>query len=167
MLLFFGAIAIAVIAIIFAYIFISIKIWKKWKYGKYCIMALTLFICCQLYWSINPPDSFYEKIYNEITDQQLPSDSEIIKGFATYPDVHGDYDACAYISIRNDEILNKSWKLDSGEAGAINCSSLDKILKYSNHPTFVRFYSRSDSTSRFRFIGVISDTTIIACRSSS
>jgi hypothetical protein len=48
-------------------------------------------------------DDFYKKEYEKVTSQPFPNTGVIIEKYAEYPDIHGDYEACALVSVSEQE----------------------------------------------------------------
>lgn len=61
--------------------------------------ALLLALSYPVYTAIYPTDSFYEQEFERITGRPFPASATIERKDASYPDQHGDYAACARLTV--------------------------------------------------------------------
>ena len=69
---------------------------KKKGYGRlanYIFSALSIFIVYNIYTAIYPTDSFYKDEFEDCFKTKFPKSGTIIAKDATYPSIHGEYNA--------------------------------------------------------------------------
>ena len=105
LLIIFALMALALFALPVA---IGIWLWKKGKFGKGLSLALISFLSFEIYRSIYPLDGFYKDEFMKVTKIPFPESGEILEKYASYPDIHGDYESCALIEVSEKEYLSLS-----------------------------------------------------------
>lgn len=93
------------IALLALPVVLSVWLWKKGKIGKGLTVAFILFLAFEIYRSIYPLDEFYKEEFTKITKLPFPESGEILEKFASYPDMHGDYESCALIEVSDQDYL--------------------------------------------------------------
>ena len=67
--------------------------------GKVIISSLGIFVVYQVYRAFFPSDDFYRYDFKKVTGLAFPASGKILHKYASFPDLHGDYDSCALIQV--------------------------------------------------------------------
>ena len=92
-----------VIGILSIPILLGIWLWKKGLWGKAGAILLATFLSFEIYRSFFPFDDFYEYEFTKVSGLPFPKSGNILEKYASYPDIHGDYEACAIIEVSEDD----------------------------------------------------------------
>src|SRR4051812_45207401 len=79
-------------------IFIGYKLWRKGRYTKYLVTAMLLGYAYMWYRAFYPEDSFYIEHLERFTGVSFQNGANFKTKYAGFPDIHGDYPACAYLT---------------------------------------------------------------------
>lgn len=125
-----GVVLIVLIAVA-AIIFFAVWLWKKNNIWKFLISFGVIAFGINVYQAIYPNDSFYEREFTRVSSLKFPESGKILNKYASYPDLHGDYTACALIEISpiEYEALRKtieSNSLSTKLTGASGCAQNEK-----------------------------------------
>ena len=128
-----------------------------------------------IYDAFYPSDNFYKELFAKLIKSPFPATGNIIKKSASYPDIHGDYAACARIEVsptEYDELLkhfadNPSYAYDSTHF--IGGEEFYWVTNNIDRQEYVRRFAIGDVvTGAYVFVGFLSDKkTIIVYRVSS
>ncbi|GAB2860775.1 hypothetical protein [Hymenobacter ruber] len=175
--LFYFAIAVA-IAGPFVFSLAFYKWWQKrnLRATVFLILAGVLLPYSYLvYDAFYPSDSFYKEEFVKLTNFPFPATGNITKKSASYPDIHGDYAACAQIEVSRTEYdgllehfaNNPSYAYDS--TTFIGCEEFYWVTNNIDKNEYVRRFATGDVvTGAYVFVGFLSDKkTIIVYRVSS
>ena len=67
--------------------------------GRVVISLLGIFIWYHIYLAFFPSDDFYRHDFKKVTGLAFPASGKILNQYASFPDLHGDYDSCALIQV--------------------------------------------------------------------
>ena len=175
--LFYFAIAMA-IAGPFVFSLAFYKWWQKRNVRTTIFLVLAgllLPYSYLVYDAFYPSDSFYKEEFAKLTKFPFPDKCTITKKSASYPDIHGDYAACAQIEVSQieyDGLLehfanNPSYTFDS--TNFIGCEEFYWVTKNINKYDYARRFATGDViTGAYVFVGFLNDKkTIIMYRVSS
>lgn len=83
------------------------------------------YLVYDIYRGINPADQFYIDEFERRTSLKLPDNAEVIRKYASYPTIHGDYYSEALIKLDNEtyEKLVVELPLNSNEQWCLDSSS--------------------------------------------
>lgn len=176
LLLFFLAIAIAV-AGPFVFSFALYKWWHKRTVRTAILLTLSTLLLPYsyvVYDAFYPSDSFYKEVFAKLTKLPFPATGKITKKSASYPDIHGDYAACAQIEVsptEYDELIahfanNPACVYDSTRF--IGGEEFDWVTRNIDKRDYARRFAIGDAIGAYVFIGFLSDKkTIVMYRVSS
>lgn len=154
----------------------------KWWHKRNVVATVFLILAGLLlpfsylvYGAFYPSDSFYREEFATLAKFSFPASGSIIRKSASYPDIHGDYAACARVEVSQieyDRLLahfanNPSYAYDStnfigGEEFSWVTNNLDK-------KEYIKQFATGDViTGAYIFFGFLRDRkTIIMYRVSS
>jgi hypothetical protein len=72
------------------------------------------------YVSLVPPDSFYKEDFEKYSGMKFPASGEIIKKYATYPDLHGEYISVALIHMSSSDYRDLKEELNRNNSLAVD-----------------------------------------------
>lgn len=109
--------------------------------GRAIISLLGIFIWYHIYLAFFPSDDFYKYDFKKVTGRAFPASGKILNKYASFPDLHGDYDSCALIQVsqldyeklkENFQPINTSESTDytGGCDGASNWGPIDLDDRY-------------------------------------
>ena len=75
--------------------------------------SILTYLFFSIYTAFCPLDSFFEKKWENNTHILLPKDSDVCWSSATYPDLHGDYEAYAILKFSEDNFKEVVQQLET------------------------------------------------------
>jgi hypothetical protein len=118
---------ILIVLAIFLFAFAMLIVFYKWLvrrgFRKLAIIIPAMIIAVVgygAYVSLGPPDSFYKEDFEKYSGMKFPSSGEIIKKYATYPDLHGEYISVALIHLSSSDYQELKEELNRGNRLAVD-----------------------------------------------
>lgn len=110
-------IALTIVLIFFGtIIYLCYLIFRIGLIGRVIVLAFSVWFIFSIYASIFPFDDFYKGEFVRVTGLKFPASGRILEKYASYPDMHGDYDSCALIQVSESDY--ESLKKNLKSAGA-------------------------------------------------
>ena len=107
---------------LFLLLIIGLIIWLRYclkqletrkKYLAILPASILTYLFFSIYTAFCPLDSFFEKKWEFNTHILLPKDSDVCWSSATYPDLHGDYEAYAILKFSEDNFKEVVQQLET------------------------------------------------------
>ncbi len=102
----FALMAITIPALVLYAIYRAFVAMNLKRVGVAIVIAITSFLCYEVYTAIYPTDSFYFEEYKTITLREPPKSAVVIKKTASYPDFKGEYASAALIRLSRTDYAN-------------------------------------------------------------
>lgn len=95
--------AFVVVVILCVILYVGYILCRKSRIARWCVITFILFVIFNVYEAIFPFDDFYKCQFVDVTELPFPESGKIVKKYASYPDIHGDYMACAFIQVSEED----------------------------------------------------------------
>ena len=155
--------------------FIAFLVWifiKKGKAGKIISTLIFVVVGYFVYDAIYPGDQFYKKEFKDITKTDFPESGKIILKKSDYPDIHGDYAACAVAIVSQTDYekllkhIERNKKEDTTFIYSDPWNKMEKLL--GSKLEFIIKSAEINNKNEFRFWGLLKDgKTVVFYRGSS
>ena len=134
----FAFIALLIVSILFLLpVLIGYKLWRKGKYTKYIVVVLLAGYAYMWFRAFYPEDAFFADHLERFTGVEFEEGMDVVEKSAGYPDIHGDYPACAVIKLSEKNIARlTSAKVDGykeiepSRASGVCLKSVDLKLEH-------------------------------------
>lgn len=134
-------------------------LWHKGPIGKILGSLLATWLAFNIYTAFYPMESFYRDEFVNVTGYKFPKSGKFKFKSASYPDFHGDYEACAVIEISEDdfqELKMKNQKIEP-KASPMGSPCMQKLSLTLGNAEFVLESSKESPGGEYRYWALVSD----------